>query len=84
MLPIQVISLLSCSVWLVRVDAGGHCGLPMLVLRSADVSPKVDGLQVIYGHDALGDAGGVSHSSLSPTVLGQNTFLVVSNLKYIF
>lgn len=39
MLPIQVISLLSCSVWLVRVDAGGHCGLPVLVLRSADVSP---------------------------------------------
>uniref|UniRef100_A0A674D012 Uncharacterized protein n=1 Tax=Salmo trutta TaxID=8032 RepID=A0A674D012_SALTR len=53
-----------CYYWLVRVDAGGHSGLPALVLGSAYVSSKVDGLQVINGHDALGDAGGVSHSSV--------------------
>lgn len=51
-------------LWLVRVDTGGHSGLPTLVLGPAYVSSKVDGLQVINGYDALGDAGGVSHSSV--------------------
>uniref|UniRef100_A0A8C7D9V7 Uncharacterized protein n=1 Tax=Oncorhynchus kisutch TaxID=8019 RepID=A0A8C7D9V7_ONCKI len=57
------ISLMS-SETLSKLDTGGHSGLPTLVLGSAYVSSKVDGLQVINGYDALGDAGGVSHSSV--------------------
>lgn len=71
-----------CYYWLVRVDAGGHSGLPALVLGSAYVSSKVDGLQVINGHDALGDAGGVSHSSVDqpPRITHTNRTKVLARI----
>uniref|UniRef100_A0AAY5K079 Uncharacterized protein n=1 Tax=Esox lucius TaxID=8010 RepID=A0AAY5K079_ESOLU len=53
-----------CSTSHIGANTGGHSCLSVLVLGSTDVFPKVNGLQVINGHDALGDARSVCYSSV--------------------
>lgn len=46
-------------------DVGPHSCLTMLVLGFTYVVSKVDGLHVLYSHDALGDPRGVAHTSVN-------------------
>ncbi len=62
-------------------DFGRHDCLTMLVLGFTDVVSKVDGLHVVYSHDALGDPRGVAHTSVNqpPGSLDVNRTVVLRN-----
>ena len=49
-----------------RDYVGHHVRLAVLILGSALVLPKVNGLHVLHGEDALRDEGGASHPPCSP------------------
>lgn len=68
-------------------DVGHHNCLTMLVLGFTDVVSKVDGLHVVYSHDALGDPRGVAHTSVNqpPGSLDANwTVVLRSKIHQIY
>lgn len=73
---------LVCSMLgLLGDDVGCHNCLTMLVLCFTDVVSKVNGLHVVYSHDALGDPRGVAHTSVNqpPGSVDVNWTVVLRN-----
>lgn len=64
-------------------DVGCHSCLTIQVLGFTDVPAKVDGLQVLYGDDALGDPGGVTHASVNqpPGAVDVDRTAVLNSVK---